>query len=195
MASAAGILLTGGRSRRLGVDKATLVVEGETLAVRAGHRLAAVCSPVVEIGDGRSGLPSVRERPPGSGPLAALAAAGTALRDRGHDGPALVLAVDLPAVDEPLLRWLRDRAGEPTAVPRVDGRLQLVCARYAGEALAAAASLVAGGVRALHELLDVVEYEVIDESEWRAIAGGDAFADVDTADDAERLGIRLPGLA
>ncbi len=163
--------------------------------MRAGRRLAAVCSPVVEIGDGRSGLPSVREQPPGSGPLAALAAAGTALRDRGHDGPALVLAVDLPGVDEPLLRWLRDRPGEPTAVPRVDGRLQPVCARYAGEALAAAASLVAGGVRALHELLDVVEYDVIDESEWRAIADGDAFADVDTADDADRFGYPPPGVS
>jgi molybdenum cofactor guanylyltransferase len=195
MAPTAGILLTGGRSRRLGVDKATLVVEGEWLAVRAGRRLAAVCDPVIEAGDGRSGLPSVRERPAGAGPLAALAAAGTALRARGHAGPALVLAVDLPGVDEPLLRWLRDRPGAPTAVPRVEGHLQLVCARYDGEALVAAASLVAGGVRALHELLDVVDHDVIDESEWRAIAGGDAFADLDTPDDAERLGIHLPGLA
>jgi molybdenum cofactor guanylyltransferase len=195
MKPTAGILLTGGRSRRLGIDKASLVVGGETLAVRAGRRLAAVCSPVVEAGDGLSGLPSVREQPPGSGPLAALAAAGRALRERGHHGPALLLAVDLPAVDEALLGWLRDRPGEPTAVPRVDGRLQMVCARYAGEALVAADSLVIGGVRSLHELLDVVEFDVVDQPEWRAIAAADTFADVDTAEDAERLGIELPGLA
>ncbi len=195
MASTAGILLTGGRSRRLGADKATLVVEGESLAVRSGRRLSAVCAPVIEVGDGWSGLPSVREQPAGSGPLAALAAAGTALGERGHDGPALVLAVDLPSVDEALLRWLRDRPGAPTAVPRVDGHLQLVCARYAGEALAAAGSLVAGGARALRELVDVVEHDVIEEPEWEAIVGRDAFADVDTRDDAERLGIHLPGLA
>ena len=48
----AGILLTGGRSRRLGVDKATLVLDGETLAQRAARRLGAVCEPVVEAGDG-----------------------------------------------------------------------------------------------------------------------------------------------
>jgi molybdopterin-guanine dinucleotide biosynthesis protein A len=195
VAPTAGVLLTGGRSRRLGVDKASLLVDGESLAVRAGRRLAAVCAPAIEAGDGSSGLPSVRERPPGSGPLAALAAASWALRERGHDGPALLLAVDLPAVDEPLLRWLRDRPGEPTAVPRVDGRLQLVCARYSGEALLAAASLVAGGVRSLHELLDVVDFDVVDEAEWRAVAGADAFADVDTPEDAKRLGIELPGLA
>ena len=74
------------------------------------------------------------------------------LRERGHPGPALLLAVDLPAVDEPLLRWLRDRPGETTVVLRVDGRLHPVCARYGPDALLAAASLVAGGVRALHEL-------------------------------------------
>jgi molybdenum cofactor guanylyltransferase len=195
MAPTAGILLTGGRSRRLGVDKATLVVEGETLAVRSGRRLAAVCAPVIEVGDGRSGLPSVREDPPGAGPLAAVASAGAALRERGHDGAALLLAVDLPVVDEPLLRWLRDRAGEPTAVPRVDGRLQLVCARYGGDALLAAGSLVAGGVRSLHELLDVVEFDVIEESEWRTVTDAGAFADVDTPEDATSLGIKLPGLA
>src|SRR4051794_16293155 len=138
MAATAGILLTGGRSRRLGVDKATLVLDGETLAARAAQRLSTVCSPVVEAGDGVSGLSAVREAPAGAGPLAALAAAGGWLRARGHPGSALLLAVDLPAVDAPLLRWLRDRPGEATAVLRVGGRLQPVCARYGADALLAA---------------------------------------------------------
>jgi molybdopterin-guanine dinucleotide biosynthesis protein A len=193
MAPTAGILLTGGRSRRLGVDKASLVVDGETLAVRTGRRLAAVCSPVVEAGDGLSGFPNVRESPPGSGPLAALAAAGAFLRARGHRGGAVLLAVDLPNVAEPLLRLLRDRPGEPTAVPSVDGRLQMVCARYGPDSLLAAESLVVSGIRSLHELLDVVEFDRIREVEWTAVATADAFADVDTPADALRLGIDLRG--
>jgi molybdopterin-guanine dinucleotide biosynthesis protein A len=191
----AGILLTGGRSRRLGTDKATLTVDGETLTVRAGRRLAAVCAPVVELGDGGSGLPSLRETPAGAGPLAALAAAGAYLRERGHGGPALVLAVDLPDVDVPLLELLRDWPGEPTAVPMRNGRLQLVCARYGGDALLAAQSLVTGGVSSLHALLDVVEHDVIDEAEWHRVAPAAALADVDTPADARRRGIELPGLA
>src|SRR5690242_13084471 len=102
----AGMLLTGGSSRRLGVDKASLVLDGETLAVRASRRLGAVCAPVLELGDGVSGLTAVREAPRGAGPLAALAAAGSWLREHGHAGRALLLAVDLPAVDEAFLRWL-----------------------------------------------------------------------------------------
>jgi molybdopterin-guanine dinucleotide biosynthesis protein A len=195
MTATAGILLTGGRSRRLGVDKATLVLEGETLAQRAARRLGAVCAPIVEVGTGVSGLPSVRESPPGAGPLAALAAAGVWLRERGHGGPALLMAVDLPAIDEPLLRWLRDHPGEPTVVLRVDGRLQPVCARYGPDALLAAESLVVGGVRALHELFDIVDHDVVEPGEWRDVASPDAFLDVDTPADAERLGIVLPGLA
>jgi len=195
MAATAGVVLTGGRSRRLGVDKATLLLDGETLAVRAGRRLGHVCAPVVEAGDGVSGLPAVRERPLGTGPLAALAAAGAWLREHGHHGPALLLAVDLPRVDEPFLRWLRDRPGASTVVLRVDGRLQPVCARYGPDALLAAQSLVAGGVRALHEVFDVVDHDVVEEDEWCVATGRDTFVYVDTPADAEQLGIELPGLA
>jgi molybdopterin-guanine dinucleotide biosynthesis protein A len=195
MTATAGIVLTGGRSRRLGVDKATLVLDGETLAGRAARRLAVMCAPVVEAGDGVSGLPAVRESPRGSGPLAALAAAGEWLRARGHHGPAILLAVDLPRVDEPFLRWLHDRRGAPTTVLRVDGQLQPVCARYGPDALLAAASLVAGGIRALHHLFDVVEHDVVGPDEWRPVASDDTFLDVDTPADAERLGIELPRLA
>lgn len=195
MAATAGILLTGGSSRRLGVDKASLMLDGETLAARAAHRLGAICSPVVELGDGVSGLPALREDEAGAGPLAALATAGAWFRANGHDGPVLLLAVDLPAVDERFLRWLCERPGEPTAVPRVGGRLQPVCARYGADALLAAQSLVAGGIRALHELFDVVDHDVIEPDEWRAAATDDTFLDVDTPADAERFGITLPGLA
>jgi molybdenum cofactor guanylyltransferase len=195
MTATAGIVLTGGRSRRLGVDKATLVLDGETLARRGARRLGEVCTPVVEVGDGVTALPAVRETPSGGGPLTALAAAGDWLRDRGHHASALLLAVDLPGVDEPFLRWLRDRPGAPTVVLRVDGRLQPVCARYGADALVAASSLVTGGIRALHELFDVVDHDVVEPDEWRVVATEDTFLDVDTPADAQRLGIEVPGLA
>ena len=194
MAMVCGLLLTGGRSRRLGADKAGLVLDGETLARRMAARLAAVCDPVLEVGRGVSGLPSVSEQPAGSGPLAALAAGGDALRDRGAVAPALLVAVDLPRVGIPVLELLRDWPGAPTAVPEAGGRLQSVCARFGPDALVAAGSLVIGGVRSLHALLDVIDYDVVPETTWRSIAPADTFDDVDTPGDAERLGIELPGL-
>lgn len=194
MPRVSGLLLTGGRSRRLGADKARLVLDGETLADRAATRLAAVCETVVEVGPGVTGRPQVSEQPPGAGPLAALAAGGGALRQLGWDGNALLLAVDLPNVGVPLLELLRDWPGASTVVPEASGRLQPVCARYGPEALLAASSLVTGGVRALNALLDVGDYDVVPERTWRETAPPDAFADVDTPEDAARLGIDLTGL-
>jgi molybdopterin-guanine dinucleotide biosynthesis protein A len=156
--------------------------------------LGAVCAgPVLEAGDGVSGLPSVREQPAGAGPLAALAAAGEELRARGHHGPALLLAVDMPGVDQALLELLGRWPGEPTVVPSAGGRRQPVCARYGAEAMLAAQSLVIAGLRPFRYLLDVVEHDVIDEDLWRQVTAGDPFADVDTPDEAARYGIRLPG--
>jgi molybdopterin-guanine dinucleotide biosynthesis protein A len=191
----AGLLLTGGRSRRLGTEKARLVFGTETLAQRAARVLDDVCDPVVELGPGYTGHPHVVEDPPGSGPLAALAAGGAWLRAHGTSGPALLLAVDLPRVEAPLLELLRDWPGAETVVPDAGGRLQPVCARYGADALTTAASLVASGVSALHALFDAVEHDVMPESVWRGVSPPDAFADVDTPEDARGLGIDLTGLA
>ena len=192
-ARVAGLLLTGGTSRRLGTDKAQLVLDGETLATRAARTLLATCGPVLEVGPGVTTLPTVRERPAGGGPLAAIAAGGEALRERGHDGAAIVLAVDFPNVGVPLLELLRDWPGEPTVVPSDQGQLQVACARYGGDALLAAQSLVIGGVRALRALLDVVEFDALEDATWHAVAAPDTFVDLDTPADAARFGIDLPG--
>jgi len=191
MARASGLLLTGGSSRRLGVDKATLVVDGITLAARGAAVLQAVCDVVVEVGPGASGLPAVREDPPGAGPLAALAAGADELARRGALGPTILLAVDLPRVSPSFLELLRDWPGEPTVVPAVDGRLQLVCARYGADALSAARSLLTGGISSLRGLLDVIDHDVVDEQVWAGIATADVLADVDTPADAAQLGIAL----
>jgi molybdopterin-guanine dinucleotide biosynthesis protein A len=189
-----GLLLTGGASSRMGVDKADLRREGRRLADRSASVLAEVCDPVIEIGPGVSGLDAVREPDPGSGPLAALAAGAAALRDRGHPGALLVLAVDLPFVEVPLLRLLAGH--EPTAttlVPVAGGIPQSLCARYDATACVTAAELVAAGRRSLRALLDAIPWQELPEAEWRAVAPPDALDDVDTPADLERFGLERPG--
>jgi molybdopterin-guanine dinucleotide biosynthesis protein A len=48
----AGILLTGGASRRMGESKTALLIEGRRLADLVGSKVAVVASPVVEVGPG-----------------------------------------------------------------------------------------------------------------------------------------------
>jgi aspartyl-tRNA(Asn)/glutamyl-tRNA(Gln) amidotransferase subunit A len=78
-AMAAGLLLTGGSSRRMGRDKAELVIAGERLADRSARVLAGVCDPVLEVGPGRSAIDAVVDDEVRAGPLVALATGAAAL--------------------------------------------------------------------------------------------------------------------
>ena len=106
----AGIVLAGGSSRRMGTDKALLVVDGETLLGRAARRLeqAGASTVVVACGTpdryaGHTSLVQVPDPPAhrGDGPLAGLAAAFAHLAPTHRI--AIVLAVDLPDADPVLL--------------------------------------------------------------------------------------------
>jgi molybdenum cofactor guanylyltransferase len=185
----AGLLLTGGSSRRMGRDKADIVVAGERLADRAARVLAAVCEPLLEVGPGRSRLDAVADTEPRAGPLAALATGTGELRARGYDGAVLLLGVDLPFVAPSLLRLIAEHPAVETVTPVADGMRQSCCARYAPAALDTATQLVARGERALHNLLSVVPVFEITETEWRAVAPTDAFADLDTPEDLVRHGV------
>jgi len=189
----AGLLLTGGASRRLGTSKATLLLDGERLVDRASRLISSACDPVFEVGTGLGALPLVRDNPPGRGPLAAVACGGAALVAHGHDGAALVLAVDIPHADFGLLTWLTDRPSLHSVVPRVAGTPQSLCARYSPEALVVAQQLVDAGERSMRALLASTSIEFVDEEDWGTVATAASFADVDTAEDAARAGVDLPG--
>ena len=189
MSGIAGLLLTGGSSRRLGVDKATLILDGETLAARAARLLKDRCSEVVEVGPGVTSLRAVREVPAGGGPLAALVAGATSFRDSETEpsGAFVLLACDLPWV-APVLDALIAAPDHVEIVVPVDedGRRQYVCARYGPRAVAAARALVADGERSLHALVASID----DVLEVGGFASG-IFADIDVPDDARRAGIEL----
>jgi len=185
MRQMAGVLLTGGASTRMGTDKAQLVVRGETLATRSARVLASVCDPVVEVGSGVSGLPAVREEPPGGGPLVALLAGVGAL---GRPRSVILLACDLPNISSEILRLLVEWPGSGTVIPEVEGRCQYACARYGSAALDGAFAAVRSGATSLKQLAGA-DCEYISESEWGSVATALEFADVDTPGDLRDLGL------
>ncbi len=184
----AGVLLTGGRSRRLGVDKALLLVDGEPVAVRLGRLLAAVASPAVEVGPGRSELPSLQEPAAGEGPLTALLAGVEALESRGHRGPVMVLACDLARLGEPLARFVARYPGARSVVPLSAGRLQVLCARYSPGDLDLMARAASKGARSLSALVPELDSpRLLAEDEWRATGAAGELDDVDTPEDLATL--------
>lgn len=172
----------------MGFDKATIVVDGRSLAVRAADVLAEVCDLVVEVGPGVSGAPIVvREDPEGEGPLAAVAAGAAALDDRGHHGDALVMACDLPRLGVPLLALLARWPGGGSVVPVVDGRPQPLCARWSATDLGTAVAAVASGERSLRPLLARPGVRFLDQGGWGRVAGAHELADADVPEDLDRL--------
>jgi len=178
----AGVLLTGGASRRMGIDKATLVIDGgESLARHAARVLATACDPVIEVGTGVTDMRCVREDPPGEGPLAGLLAGAEAL---GPDVSVVLLACDLPFVDEAVVRMLVEHPGDASVVPTVDGRNQYACSRWSPAAIASARAGFATGERAMRALLGAGDATFV-----VADAYARALVDVDTPEDLIRLGL------
>jgi molybdenum cofactor guanylyltransferase len=127
-----GFVLAGGKSSRMGADKAFLEFRGRTLLERALAVIDRVCPSVAIVGDSAqfSTCGSVVEDVySGCGPLAGIHAALL----RSSADLNLMLAVDLPFVNEDLLSYLFSAAEESAAVvtvPQTRKGLQPLCAVY-----------------------------------------------------------------
>jgi molybdopterin-guanine dinucleotide biosynthesis protein A len=159
-----------------------------TLAERTAQLLVSVVETAVEVGPGVSGLESTREEPPGEGPLVAIAEGRRSLRERGHEGAVLVVACDLPLLSTQLLILLRDWDAPGSVVPIVRGMPQPLCAKWGPRDLDSAREMVSAGVQSLRHLISQPGVVLLDESIWRDRVNEDAFTDVDSPDDARRLG-------
>jgi molybdopterin-guanine dinucleotide biosynthesis protein A len=151
-----GLVLAGGRSRRMAADKGSLELEGSTLALRARAVLLAHCRDVyVSVRADQAMLPSYARHPLvvddascAGGPAAGLLAAWAV----EPDAALFVLAVDMANVDAALLGTLvraRNADAFATAFENAEGTLEPLCAIWeprARRALLDAASESSSGV-------------------------------------------------
>jgi molybdopterin-guanine dinucleotide biosynthesis protein A len=174
----------------MGRDKATLSLAGEPMAVRLGRLLSAITFPTLEVGPGHSGLPSVREEPPGQGPLVAVAAGARALGELGSTGPAIVVACDLVRLTPEALELLACWPTTGAVVPEVDGHRQPLCARWAAADLATAVERAAVGQRAIGHLPAASPCTVLTPGHGIPVDSR-VFADADRPEDLRDLGLVL----
>jgi len=173
-----GLVLAGGASSRMGVDKAELVVDGEPLARRAERVLRGVCGRViVASGDGRRlawlGLPEVADVEPGAGPLSGLIA--------GLEAAATpwvaVVAVDMPDASGTVLRLLAGRApGRDAAVPRTEHGLEPLHAVYATAAAPTIRAAFEDGERSVTGALRRLDVVVVEPGDWASADPSGRFA-------------------
>jgi molybdopterin-guanine dinucleotide biosynthesis protein A len=98
-----GLVLAGGRSSRMGRDKAMLPWRDDTLLAYMQRRLCESGVTRVIVSGAYPGHDTVPDRFADLGPLGGLASVAAAL----PDVPLLVVPVDMPLLDPALLRYLR----------------------------------------------------------------------------------------
>jgi len=126
-----GVVLAGGRSSRMGRDKAAVEIGGVSMLDRAVAVLCDVFEEVVVAGESTLNVDAVADVIPHGGPLSGLDAAY-----RNLDGKAVfLLAVDLPFVDAGVVREIvASGVGSYGArVPVTHGRMQPLCALYGSD--------------------------------------------------------------
>jgi molybdopterin-guanine dinucleotide biosynthesis protein A len=167
MADVAAFVLAGGRSSRMGSDKALLPFEGQTLLQRM-LRTASQASNNVWIVGPKSSYAQfgdvVEDIYPGCGPLggiqAALSATDTDLN--------LMLSADMPRMTPEFLRWLLAQARaapEFIIVPHAGGGAQPLCAVYRRCALGAVEAALQKGEYKIGRLFSQVPTRTITEQE------------------------------
>lgn len=172
-----GAVLCGGRSSRFGTDKALAEVDGRPMASHIIDALrAGGADPVVAVGGtagNQLGVPTVADRFPDEGPLAALA---TALlwADRGL---VVVTSCDVPLLSGRHVADLVAAASvDRAAVATIDGRAQPSLACWPASFGSAVLGLVNAEVRRWRGALDAVPWVEVP-------LPPEAVADADTPDD------------
>jgi molybdopterin-guanine dinucleotide biosynthesis protein A len=169
--SRAGYVLTGGRSSRMGRDKALLPFRGGTLAQAVAAQVAEAAGSAILVGDparyGGLGFPATADLYPGEGPLGGIL---TALHHTVADWN-LVTACDMPAIEAALLRLLLDTAENTdpdVLIPAgPTGLVEPLCAVYHRRTLAALETDFSGGIRKIGTALEavrVVRFPVVEVS-------------------------------
>ncbi len=169
--SLSGFVLAGGESRRMGTDKAKLVLGNETVLARQVRRLSAVCRFVTVLAPPSKfpelHVPVLPDVEPGRGPLGGLLTGLARARTEFN----LFLGCDLPFVGERFLRWLALSSLSCPAdavVPGMkSGGSQPLCAVYRRRALPAVRASLASGENRVQAALSRLRRR---EIPWREIA-------------------------
>ena len=182
-------VLAGGKSTRMGKDKAFLEFKGRILLARALELPGSIAQDVRIVGEprkfaafGRVIEDIYRERGPLGGIHAALKSSSTELN--------LMLAVDLPFVEPSFLKYLVFVARDAKAVvtvPRASDRLQPLCAVYRRRFAEVAEQSLAQGKNKIDTLFAVVETRIFGQEELSGAGfSGRMFNNLNTPEEFQK---------
>lgn len=181
-------ILTGGKSSRMGRDKAFLSFAGETLLARSLKLARAVSEHVSIVGAAEKFAvfaPVIEDVCRDCGPLGGIHAALSSTDAELN----LMLAVDLPFLDSNFLEYLITEARKSDAivtVPHVGGGFQPLCAIYRREFGALADEALRNHANKIDLLFANIKLRLIDEEELTSAGfSPEMFRNLNTPADLE----------
>lgn len=184
-----GFVLAGGKSTRMGQDKATLTLNGRTLLEHALAALRQVCRDVSILGKHElygTLAPVYEDIYPGCGPLGGI---HTALSN-AQTPYSLIIAVDTPFLMPEFLSYLAERAIASDAVvitPEINDYTQPLSTVYSLDFLPIAEKAIKAGNYKIVPLFPRDQTLVIKEAELRRFAfSAEMFENLNTPEDMER---------
>jgi molybdopterin-guanine dinucleotide biosynthesis protein A len=191
-----GFVLAGGKSTRMGQDKAAVTLNGRTLLEHTLAALREVCGDVAILGKpalyGTLG-PVYEDIFPDCGPLSGIQAALTNSQTKFN----LIIAVDTPFLSPAFLSYMAERAIATDSVittPEINGYTQPLCTVYSRDFLPIAEQALRSGNYKIVPLFPKDKTLVIHEPELRQFAfAADMFENLNTPDDLARAQRRFSG--
>jgi len=161
------VILAGGQSRRLGMDKSLLKLEGQSLLARTVDKLAALSDDIIVVTNSPEdyahlalGARFVRDEQPGAG---ALMGVYSGLKAATHDS-ALTVACDMPFLNVSLLRYMLTKSARyDVVVPQLGEFLEPLHAIYSKRCLPFMAALLAQGRKQIIAFFGDVDVHHIEE--------------------------------
>jgi len=164
------IILAGGKSSRLGQNKALQVIEGKSLIqwvvdcltilsteiiIATAHGEAIPCSSTVRI-------KTIADIYPGKGPLVGIYSGLIA----SSSSRAIVVSCDTPFLSASLLEYMTQICSTfDIVVPRIKNEVEPLCAVYSKNCLAPIQELLERDERQIRRLFDMVEVKYVEEHE------------------------------
>ena len=200
----AAIILCGGRSRRMGADKASLAFGNETLLGRAcrisgaaADRLIVVAAEGQQLPYLPEGVAVVYDDYPNSGPMGGTLCGLRFLRStmkptEFREATVWVSSCDTPFITARIIRQLNVRLGESKAIcVEEHARRHPLNAVYRAGCLDEIENLFASGERRMTALLQSLQAKAICASEINEVTAEDFLFNVNTPDALKRAIERL----
>ena len=191
-----GFVLAGGKSTRMGQDKAAVMLNGRSFLEHALEAVRSVCGSVTILGKRElygTFAPVIEDIIPDCGPLSGI---HTALTNTSTD-LNLIIGVDTPFLAPALLSYVVEKAiasGSIVTTPEIDNHTQPLCSVYSRDFLPIAEQALKDGMYKVARLFPPGQTLVIKEPELRQFAfTADMFDNLNTPDDLARARRRLSG--